>query len=469
MIRGWALLIGMVAMLLSSASAQSDWTMVNRDRERDSWAGDETHLHPPFQYVTTLHVAAGGQIAVTGRTVYISSLSNTPNTFYAWREVGDSQVWSFGVPNTGGGCNFTPAVAGSLVFVGGQQGAGLYALDRATGAQRWFKPVGGLYDRSPVLDEDRVYVIGDSLVCLRMVDGATIWSNPLRWQGSVALDEQRLFMLAGENLLMLDKRSGAPLASWYNDADEALAVSGSRVYTNSHDTIVARNWSTGAVDWRFAVPDGEITAASNAVSVSDRTVIISQSTNAQGRGALLALEKATGILRWQASLDSSWCMPATIANGTVYASNWGSGTLYAFDEQSGTLLLEDKTIVCSEQPIVAGGALYVPARDMVRIYRNTPVAVEPAPSNPGKDLRILSLSPQPATDHAVLRFRAFTAEPVRIAVYDLLGRERTGAFHACVAPGDNTHALSLDGLPAGVYIVRINGATSSASARLLIR
>jgi hypothetical protein len=58
------------------------------------------------------------------------------------------------------------------------------------------------------------------------------------------------------------------------------------------------------------------------------------------------------------------------------------------------------------------------------------------------------------TESASVRFRLSAAERVRIAVYDLLGREVALLVDDVVPPGDHTLTWRPGRLPNGTYVVR---------------
>ncbi|MEO0857672.1 MAG: T9SS type A sorting domain-containing protein, partial [Bacteroidota bacterium] len=75
--------------------------------------------------------------------------------------------------------------------------------------------------------------------------------------------------------------------------------------------------------------------------------------------------------------------------------------------------------------------------------------------------------PNPTPGRATLTFGLAEAAPVRLAVYDLLGRtvRRLDSPRAA-----GTHAISLDlsRLPAGVYVVRLETAGRIETRRLTV-
>jgi hypothetical protein len=76
--------------------------------------------------------------------------------------------------------------------------------------------------------------------------------------------------------------------------------------------------------------------------------------------------------------------------------------------------------------------------------------------------------PNPFSSQARLTLEVVEAQPVRIAVYDALGRIVAILHDGLLGAG--AHALTLDGssLPAGVYFVRVAGETFGGARRVLL-
>ncbi|GIV62031.1 MAG: hypothetical protein KatS3mg044_0897 [Rhodothermaceae bacterium] len=77
--------------------------------------------------------------------------------------------------------------------------------------------------------------------------------------------------------------------------------------------------------------------------------------------------------------------------------------------------------------------------------------------------------PNPFRGATTLRVAVAETQPVRVAVYDVLGRE-VAVLHAGPMSGGTTHVLRFEagGLPAGMYVVRAEGARFRASRMVLL-
>ena len=77
--------------------------------------------------------------------------------------------------------------------------------------------------------------------------------------------------------------------------------------------------------------------------------------------------------------------------------------------------------------------------------------------------------PNPFNPRARFTLSVNDAQPVRIAMYDLLGRQ-VALLHDGVLNGGQTHSFTINGanLPSGVYLVRATGRTFTASRRVTL-
>ena len=116
-----------------------------------------------------------------------------------------------------------------------------------------------------------------------------------------------------------------------------------------------------------------------------------------------------------------------------------------------------------------GGEFVCTTSDHLPIYARfafrsgTAVAGADVPAS----LHLLDAFPNPATDHLTLRFEA-AGGPVRIALFDLLGRTVYQHDVPMAGPGLRTLHLPLGTLPSGPYLLRLS-TDSAAAARLVVR
>ncbi|MBX7155452.1 MAG: Omp28-related outer membrane protein [Bacteriodetes bacterium] len=97
-----------------------------------------------------------------------------------------------------------------------------------------------------------------------------------------------------------------------------------------------------------------------------------------------------------------------------------------------------------------------------------PTSVEPCISS-DKTLSILAM-PNPATDVVHVRYSTTTAQQLRIAVVDMLGREVLSPESRFTNEGESTVTLSTSQLPAGNYrIVLTSGSTATFTPLVIVR
>ncbi len=95
-----------------------------------------------------------------------------------------------------------------------------------------------------------------------------------------------------------------------------------------------------------------------------------------------------------------------------------------------------------------------------------PVAAEAAP--PEGSVLALSVYPNPSHGDATVQFALDAPQQVRLAVYDVLGRRVLSEDLGAQAAGEASHRLDAARLPAGVYVVRLDGdAGARATARIV--
>ena len=210
---------------ITTHSQSPNWPMLNYDRERSSWASEETILYPPLEMTSELDLSAGGW-DITGVTYFdgllcVSTSDNEMNTLEAIDVASGDTLWTFQVPDGSGVMGFLCAQTNSLVFAGGQHGLGLYALDRQTGEIKWHKPMDDLFTRNIMLDGERAFVVADTLYCLNINDGATIWSTFVNTYipASPAIDDNYVYIVGKEKMRIYDKETGELIWEKYNSAE----------------------------------------------------------------------------------------------------------------------------------------------------------------------------------------------------------------------------------------------------------
>jgi outer membrane protein assembly factor BamB len=226
----------------------------------------------------------------------------------------------------------------------------LYALDLGSGREKWRAAAGDLMTATPALYKDSVvFAAFDGKVrAVSTRDGSARWTYDARLAvpGDVIVAGDRVLVGSRSyELIALDARTGAEIWKryyWFSWIESPPAVYDGIAYTGSSDAtkVYAVDIATGAFRWKADVPGWSWQRA----AVTDRWVIAGTAGAGEypGRraGSLVALERATGAIRWihveppsPQTLDAKrgWGFGASpvVGDGRVYAADL-EGTLFAF-------------------------------------------------------------------------------------------------------------------------------------------
>ena len=435
-----------------------DWPMINGNKERNSWAKDEHDLYPPFGYSYGYPVTGktATNISFFDQTLYIGA-EGSPNTVYAYDFESATQLWNFDIPGTWGAIGCTPAVNDSLIFCGGQDGLGLYALDRLTGAQKWLTEIGSLFLRNPVVDDDLIYLVKDTMRCIYVEDGSKRWSFYLpNSKGTPTVDQEFIYFVGHNHLMKIYKRTGAIRSSIANKG-YTIVVDDLSYYTCSTDSIISRDKATGARNWYYKISGVEAAGTGNIIAINDNYLCVS----VWATGELYTLDKITGNYLWHYTFSDVGVYTPTIANGVVYVVNGephegGPGTLWAFDLSTGNSIFNDNSEDYRGQPIIANHTLFVPAVGKVKAFRNMSVAVEHDSSLYSRmDFNLKQNYPNPFNPKTKIQFAVKKPGRVVLKVYDLLGREIAKLVNEHYQAGKYQLKFDGSGLPSGIYFYKI--------------
>ncbi|MEP0548847.1 MAG: spondin domain-containing protein [Rhodothermales bacterium] len=88
---------------------------------------------------------------------------------------------------------------------------------------------------------------------------------------------------------------------------------------------------------------------------------------------------------------------------------------------------------------------------------------------PATAFALAAPTPNPAVTRTTLRLQLGTAQPVRVEVFDLLGRRVATLHDGVLAPGSHPFDLDVRALPSGIYFARVQGAGTQATRRFVVR
>ena len=270
----------------------------------------------------------------------------------------------------------SPVVTGQTIVIGSGDGH-VYALDLATGRERWRVKTGGRVRATPSV-HDGVAVVGSfdgRVYAIDVATGKTRWvyktvgdSLDLKQQGydrraiqstAAIVDGLVFFGSRDDGFYAIDFATGQPKwrsshgTSWVVGSP---AVRDGRAYVGSSDAhfIHAVDVPTGREMWRTPIGSNVL---SSPVLAGDLLVVGTASTGA-GRGELLALQASTGAIRWRLPLgDAVWSSPVAVGGELFIGSD--DGGVVAIHEVNATVprlaVYYDSTT--RARPWVAGGRL----------------------------------------------------------------------------------------------------------------
>ena len=222
-----------------------------------------------------------------------------------------------------------PSFGGNLANTRAQPRAGGLPPDPAARLQlKWSVATAGDVTASPALDAEHLYVPDSAgwLYKIRRADGAIVWQHPVSAFTGITGDFARATPAIWGDLLILGNQSGK--------------IGGTNPPAPAR--VFAVNRHTGAPVWSTQVDDTALSFVTQAAVVHAGTVYVGTASNEeliaafvpqaywtwQFRGAAVALDAATGAIRWK-----TYMVPEGYFGGAI----WGSGP--AVDPASDTVYM----------------------------------------------------------------------------------------------------------------------------------
>jgi len=175
------------------------------------------------------------------------------------------------------------------------------------------KDVGSLFLRSPIVDNDRIYLVKDSLYCISANTGNTLWSFPISSKGMPTIDDQNVYFVGSNQLFALDKMNGT--MKWHRPNNGYTIVADDPyLYTSHDDTVMCRMKSDGSIQGKQTMSGISIAGSANIIAVDDRHVCVSVYVTRH----LYTFNKMTGLYSWSHEFSAGYPSTPTIANGVVY-------------------------------------------------------------------------------------------------------------------------------------------------------
>jgi len=321
---------------------------LERTRGRIVWrfaAGDPVTASPAVSGGTVVAATQGGRLfAVDERTGQLRwSRHAGPALPYNTYPAGAWDIWAS-----------SPVISGTTVVIGGSDGV-IYALDLASGKERWTVRTGGRV-RATAAIADGTVIVGSwdgRVYALDLATGAERWVHHTigdtldsrkfgydrrALQSSPAIMDGRVFIGSRDGgLYALDARTGERYwrathrGSWVVGSP---AVKDGVVYVGSSDGqfVQAVDAATGTERWRFATGANVL---SSPVLVRG-LLIVGTEANDSPWGDVLALDAATGSFRWRIrSSEAVYSSPVAV-DSLLYVGT-DAGDLLAIGEANPAL------------------------------------------------------------------------------------------------------------------------------------
>jgi outer membrane protein assembly factor BamB len=301
--------------------------------------------------------------------------------------------WRF---RTGGRVISSPAVHAGTVYAGSEDRK-LYAVDAASGAEKWhFETNGGAINSSPAVSADGVFFISadGSFYALDPQTGKQFWkfdtegerrfeakglhgvsphkqTIPDSWDfylSSPALYNGAVYFGSGDGYVYaLDSKTGQ--LKWKvhtnNVVHSSPAVADGLVYVGSWDSyLYALDAATGKEAWKFKT--GEDPKIFNQVGIQSSPAVVEGTVYFGCRDAhVYAVDAKTGQQKWSFSNHGSWVIntPA-VHDGVVYFGTSDTALFRAHDALTGAERYKvQSSMFIFSSPAIAGSMAYLGSFD----------------------------------------------------------------------------------------------------------
>ncbi len=346
-----------------AAVPQASWPSFRRDWQLTGVATSSL----PSDLELLWQVELGDQIlatsAIVGNRVYVPCLSGelvcldlkTGKRVWTYKSVEVVDKNSFAP-----GFKSSPTVTATHVYLGDEDGV-FHAIDRKSGKQAWvFRTDGEIFSSASIYQGSILFGSYDNnLYCLNEADGKLKWKYTTDGYVHCAPAIAGNFtFIAGcdEHLRKINIETGEQQADMPLETYliASPAVAGDVLYVGTYASeVVAVNWQTMAVNWRYRTGAGEFPFHSSA-ALGDKVLVIgSRDKSVHG------VKRETGERAWtfttRAKIDSS---PAIVGDRVFIGSH--DGNLYELDLATGEQRWKYNTgKAISAGPAIGEGVLVV--------------------------------------------------------------------------------------------------------------
>lgn len=419
-------------------------------------------------------VANGEAGTVVSEDKIFFSCYGNPNTIYGVDLVTGDSLWSFEVPNSGGGNQFCPVVAHGVVLSGGQNGPGLYGLDVNTGEVLWLDTIGTLYDRSSAIYDSLVYVPSNQgLRCLDITTGILLWRSEYGTpQISPGVDSLHVYFNSygtnGGVIYAMNRLNGDVVWSTEGVAtghSASYILDDSLLYHGYEDTITVFNKVTGDIVWQTALDDNEMIYYKGMAALTDSFLITKTEIDTSSLNHYRVIERATGMTR-NKYFTSPWRWSAPVLFNN-YLVECGKNEICFRDMMTGDSVYGLNNLTFGNppsQPIAAGDKIIlVGDGNHINILQSTPSGIQSLATTVA-----LQVFPNPVSDLVYLQFGLEEATNIVLNTLTLDGKLITQKDYGYFREGEHTLSYSLKGLASGVYILNVKTDRGVLSKKVVV-
>lgn len=266
-----------------------------------------------------------GAPSVFAGSLYLANGKNFPTPpAYLWAfraDTGDIQ-WAAAL-DSGWDNYFPPLRVGDRVYADGGANGGLYAFAASDGAPRFFQSLEAADSWSPAYAAGALYTfVAGHFRRHDLTNGGALntvdipWNAPSPHLGTApVLDETRAYLVAPPNLVAVDLATFGIAWQAAGTFSGTPALAGSSVFAINAGHLVARDRTTGALEWTFPGDD----------ALSEPPIIAHGTLYVASPHHTFAIDLSTQQAVWSASVGGKLALGA---HRLLIASNDGNLTAY---------------------------------------------------------------------------------------------------------------------------------------------
>lgn len=463
------IIVVLIFLFSINIHAQTDWLMVNGCPQRTNYAAEDTLLKPPFEIETT--IAQWGEFILKKDNVLYLPNGGDPNKITAYDNSSQKEIWKFELEGSGGGISFFPAISGDKIFIGGQNAKGLYALDRLTGEQKWFRDFGNLFRRNPILDnEGHIFVSNSSnkLSCLNENTGENIWSIDAPGYLTPTYDNNKVFISTYENLIALNSKTGEVLWKRIHAQGPSgqILVDESGTFLCVNRTIGCYNPETGGEKWYYQLPDSLYVTGYDAgtACLSDSVLCVSLVNGSYTHGSLLAINKFTGKKLWEYISEYPFIKGPSAANGIFYSCADSRPWIAGFKQMTGEKVFEDKSQNYWNM-IIVNHRLYALSSSGITIFKTKTSGTND--NSNSKDISITAY-PNPTSDEMTISYNIPETGKIKISLFDFTGKKVQTICNSVISSGNHKTTYNISRLIPGIYFLVLKSKTHTVIEKIVL-